>query len=282
MEDRVETVGRGSVIQHGKYNDRIYLMKLMKEDCPEILGMLRSLARKEKYTKIFGKVPASAAPLFFSDGYMMEAFIPGFYQRSEAAFFVSKYLDSDRLMEVERTRLEELGALLEQKVEPKEQKGAIRIRGRRFSIRKLELSDADQIARIYREVFKSYPFPIHDPGYIARTMEEEVSYFGVKRREKIIALASSEMDLEGSNAEMTDFATLPDYRGNHLAQLLLRAMEKEMKRTGIQTLYTIARLHSPAMNRTFLKARYHYAGTLIRNTQIAGNVESMNVYYKHL
>ena len=138
------------------------------------------------------------------------------------------------------------------------------------------------MARIYQEVFKSYPFPIHDPGYITRTMEEDVCYFGVKRGGKIIALASTEIDREGRNAEMTDFATLPDYRGNNLAQILLKAMEKEMRRLGIQTLYTIARLHSPAMNRTFLKQNYHYAGTLIRNTQIAGSVESMNVYYKHI
>ena len=113
-------------------------------------------------------------------------------------------------------------------------------------------------------------------------MEKGTRYFGVSRGGKLIALASAEIDRKGSNAEMTDFATLPDFRGNNLAQLLLKAMEKEMRLTGIQTLYTIARLHSPAMNRTFLKLQYHYAGTLIRNTQIAGRVESMNVYYKHL
>ncbi len=282
MEDRIESIGSGSVIQHGKFNDRIYLMKLDKGDCPGILKVLGSLARREGYTKIFGKVPESAAPLFFSDGYMMEAFIPGFYQRREAAFFVSKYLDSDRLMEVERTRLEELGTLLELKPGATERVGNTLINGRRFGIRQLDGSESVPIARLYREVFKSYPFPIHDPGYIARSMEKGTRYFGVSRGGKLIALASAEIDRKGSNAEMTDFATLPDFRGNNLAQLLLKAMEKEMRLTGIQTLYTIARLHSPAMNRTFLKLQYHYAGTLIRNTQIAGRVESMNVYYKHL
>ena len=34
MEDRIETIGKGSVIQHGKLNDRIYLIKLGKEDMP--------------------------------------------------------------------------------------------------------------------------------------------------------------------------------------------------------------------------------------------------------
>ena len=36
------------------------------------------------------------------------------------------------------------------------------------------------------------------------------------------------------------------------------------------------------MNKTFLNAGYNYSGTLTKNTQIAGKIESMNVWYKHL
>ncbi len=53
-----------------------------------------------------------------------------------------------------------------------------------------------------------------------------------------------------------------------------------MKAQDIKTLYTIARLNSPAMNKTFLRLNYTYSGTLIKNTNIAGKIESMNVYYK--
>jgi hypothetical protein len=31
MEDRIETIGKGSVIQHGKLNNRIYLIKLRQK-----------------------------------------------------------------------------------------------------------------------------------------------------------------------------------------------------------------------------------------------------------
>jgi putative beta-lysine N-acetyltransferase len=95
-------------------------------------------------------------------------------------------------------------------------------------------------------------------------------------------VASAEIDNEGKNAEMTDFATDPDYRGKKLGQRLLSTMEKEMKASGIRTLYTIARLQSIPMNKVFLKRQYLYAGTLVRNTNIAGSIESMNVYYKHI
>ena len=81
---------------------------------------------------------------------------------------------------------------------------------------------------------------------------------------------------------MTDFATLPEYRGRHLATALLRRMEQQVKQRGIQTAYTIARAVSYGMNITFAKTGYAFAGTLANNTNICGNLESMNVWYKHL
>ncbi|MFO7932449.1 MAG: putative beta-lysine N-acetyltransferase [Bacteroidales bacterium] len=279
MQDRIETIGKGTIIQHGKFNDRIYLMKLHQEDCPGVLGELRQIARENAYTKIFCKVPGWAAPAFFSDGYLMEAQIPKFYKKKEAAFFLSKYLNSDRLLGVEHESLAELGKLLKTTIPGREPSGKTGIGG---EIKKLDLSYVGEITSVYREVFLSYPFPIHDPEYITRTMKQNVQYYGIERKGNLMAVASSEIDTEGQYAEMTDFATLPDYRGNNLSVRLLSKMEEEMKKQGIHTLYTIARLNSAAMNRTFLKLQYSYAGTLIRNTNIAGKIESMNVYYKHI
>ena len=98
----------------------------------------------------------------------------------------------------------------------------------------------------------------------------------------MVAASSSEMDVDGRNTEMTDFATLPEARGQGLAQHLLQIMERAMRKTGIQTAYTIARALSPGMNITFAKAGYRFGGTLINNTQISGQIESMNVWYKAL
>ena len=81
---------------------------------------------------------------------------------------------------------------------------------------------------------------------------------------------------------MTDFATLPDYRGNNLSMMLLKEMEALMRSKKMKTVYTIARALSTGMNVTFSKMNYVFAGTLINNTNIAGKIESMNVWYKNL
>ena len=97
-----------------------------------------------------------------------------------------------------------------------------------------------------------------------------------------MALSSAEMDADARNAEMTDFATLPDYRGRGLATLLLEAMEAAMHDREMATAYTIARAPSFGMNITFARMGYRFAGRLINNTNIAGRFEDMNVWYKHL
>lgn len=223
MEDKIEIVGKGTLIQHGKLNDRIYLMKLNKDDYPDILNALREIAMENNYSKIFCKVPGWATPFFLSNGYVTEAYIPRFFRNSESVFFLSKYLNSDRFCRVENSNLLELGQLLRAKLVDTIASTKPSLV---FDIKRLGKSDVEQITNIYRMVFLSYPFPIHDNGYVSKTMQENVWYFGVEQKEKLIAISSAEIDFEGGNAEMTDFATLPDFRGLNLAQELLVKMEK--------------------------------------------------------
>jgi len=248
-------------------------------DCPsEIVEEINTLARENKYSKIVCKIPVHAAPVFLSNGFLSEAQIPAFYNDNEAAFFVSKFLNSDRLLDIETEKLNNLSQML--KVQD-----SITPNGTDYSnvtVRKLEKEDYEQITDIYREVFVTYPFPIYNPGYVLKTFQDGTQYFGAESNGKLVALASAEIDKEGKNAEMTDFATLPDQRGKNLSVLLLNALEKSMKEQGITTLYTMARLNSIGMTKTFLKMDYCYSGTLIKNTNIAGKIESLNILYKHI
>lgn len=279
MSDSFEVLEHGSLLQHGKLNDRIYLMKLSEGDCSDIIQTLNELSTKNRYTKIFCKVPKWAAPLFFSEGYILEASIPKFFNKKEDVFFVSKFLDSNRHLVNENSKLDTLSELLHQKDLTK---GQIKNSASGLVVRKLNQNDVHSIVDIYKQIFLSYPFPIHKPDYILKTMEEDVQYYGVEINGTLAAIASSEMDRKGLNAEMTDFATNSEFQGKGLANLLLTTMETEMKAQGIFTLYTIARLNSIAMNKTFLRNKYSYSGTLINNTNIAGKIESMNIFYKHI
>jgi len=278
MLDIISKTANGSIIQHGKHNDRVYLMKLKDGNTQSTLDEIIKIAKENNYSKIFCKVPKSTAPLFLARGYILEAFIPKFYNNSEDLFFLSKFLNPERLKNIEKDKFHNLNVLLADPTRIK----SVKTRPSGYKIRRLGKNDVEQITLIYSGVFESYPFPIHDQKYIAKTMDENVQYFGAEKDGELAALASSEIDFEGENAEMTDFATRKNHTGKNLSVLLLSTMEKEMKQQGITTLYTIARLNSIPMNKTFLRSGYLYSGTLMKNTNISGKIESMNVYYKYL
>ena len=180
MSATIEHIGSGSVIQHGKLNDRVYLMKLKKEDLPAVMQRMEELTRQEHYTKLFCKVPGSLAPHFLEEGFIKEGEIPRFYQGDEDALFLSRFNDPARLAERPEEELARFRQLLAEPLRQHDQRG----KWVDYRVRQLEKEDAEPIAKIYAQVFKSYPFPIHDPAYIEKMMEEDVQYFGAFRGDR--------------------------------------------------------------------------------------------------
>ncbi len=276
MFDKIEKIGK-SVIQHGKSNNRIYLLKLDADDVSSIISELDNKAKKNGYTKIFTKIQAEHLPEFILNGYAVEAYVPRFYNGKTDCIMASKFLD-DKRKKLPATLMASFAGLFN--LNGKSTKKELLPR---FQIRMLNENDAEAAAKIFSEVFETYPFPVHDPAYILQTMESNLArYYGVWEGNKLIGLSTAETDFEKENAEMTDFAVLPQCRGNGIASHLLSYMEADMKKEGIKTAYTIARLAEPGMNLTFIKGDYKFSGTLINNTNIGGNIESMNIFYKHL
>ncbi|MFP4548828.1 MAG: putative beta-lysine N-acetyltransferase [Fidelibacterota bacterium] len=274
--DKIEKINK-STIQHGKDSDRIYLMKLDPEDYSTIANKLDQIAASHRYSKIFIKIPDPAREFFDKEKYIVEAEVPFFYNGKEKGLFMAKYLNPSRLKLDEDIReqiIKNIRIAKTQQVIPFIEKPE------GFDFRLLTKEDAVILAKLYKDVFQSYPFPIQTPDYIIKTMDDNIVYFGAFKDGKLVAAASSEMYVDYENVEMTDFATLPKFRGNKLALYLLSMMEPEMKKRGMKTLYTIARSYSAGMNITFARNGYKFAGTLINNTNIAGAIESMNVWYK--
>jgi putative beta-lysine N-acetyltransferase len=279
MSDVIETIGY-SQIQHGQENNRIYLMKYDFRDQKQIITTLEQLALKANYTKIFVKIPQTAEKLFSQADYQREACIPRFKNGQEDYVFMGKYLDEKRAVSIERTLIDQVLAAAQDKAKNKPEARLTLPQG--MQIKVLSPRDTSAMAQIYKQVFKTYPFPIHDPDYLVHTMKKNIIYFGIFKSAQLIALASSETDPAFQNSEMTDFATLEAYRGQNLSLILLQQMEKSMRNKGYKTLYTIARAVAFGMNITFAKAGYTFSGTLINNTNISGRIESMNVWYKHI
>lgn len=266
-----------AIYQHGKASDRIYIMKVFSHLKPNFIDHLEKIVLSNEYSKIIGKIPCHLVKPFKAADYEIEAAIPGFYNGQEDCAFMSKYYSQTRKNNYDSEKIDHVIKTAKSKAQsnlPKKKAG--------LRIQKLDQSHLEKMAELYKEVFKSYPFPIFDPAYLKETMLDHVIYFGAFKGSQLIACASCETDPEFKNAELTDFAVLPEYRGLQLATLLLIEMEKLMKELDYKTVYTIARSLSYGMNCTFGKNNYNLGGTLYNNTQIAGDIESMNIWYKSL
>lgn len=276
--DTITIVG-DSIMQHGKFNDRIYLMKLSKKDFPDIIEELDRLALREGYSKIFAKVPAFAKDKFINNGYLIEAQIPKFYNGIDNVFFMGKYFSELRMVD---SRLVDIKEILDTLTLYQNEKICKFNLPYGFDYMICDKSHIHKIANVYKKVFDTYPFPIYDHEYISETMDKNFIYFCIQKNDEIVALSSSEMYNDFQNVEMTDFATLPEYRGRKFALYLLYKMECEMIKRDVKIAYTISRATSYSINTIFTKMGYEYGGTLLNNTNISGDLESMNVWYKSL
>jgi putative beta-lysine N-acetyltransferase len=275
--DRIDFLD-GSCIQHGLYNRRIYLMDLGHADPESLIPKLITMADKKGYSKIFAKIPSSKSSAFTSSGFHAEAQIPSFYKGTENAHFLSYYCDNQRCKEVETEAMDNLIRI--SKWQKKQRHIKPLLNG--VKIRQCTADDAKNIAKIYQTVFSTYPFPVFDAEYLRQTMNNNVDYYCVELLGQLLAVSATEKDRVGENVEMTDFATLPGWLGYNFACHLLARMEQDVILDKYKLAYTIARAKSPGMNITFAKHNYAYAGRLINNTNISGNIESMNVWYKKL
>ena len=276
--DKIEKI-RNTLIQHGKKNNRIYIMKIddKEEDINKLTKDIDVLAEKNKYSKVFAQVPENLGESFKRAGYLVEAEIPRFFNNRKNCFFMAKFFNEERSINKEKSLTDKV---LEA-ANAKETCNRLKLNDK-YTIEKCREDNIEKICKLYGEVFETYPFPIFDPEYIRKTMIDNVIYFGIWDGDKLASVAAIEIDRIDKNAEMTDFSTHPDYRGENLSLHLLNIMEEELRALKIPLAFTIARAGSFAMNSTFKKLDYIYSGTLINNTNIGGQIESMNVWYKNI
>lgn len=274
--DSVITIGQ-SIVQHGTYNDRVYLIKLHLSDYPFIINEIRELAEKHNYSKVFAKIHSSAKDGFIQAGFEQEASIPDFYSPGSPVLFMSLFRNHKRKEYANYSLLSEI--IKQSETWPKEARSPRLPSG--WKSFKCSFDDINEMTEIYKEVFPTYPFPIHDQVFIKSTMKSGVFYYGIRdNNNQLVALSSADTDFSSFSAEMTDFATRPCARGNHCGLHLLSRMDEEMQKKGIKTAFTIARSASYGMNKIFKQRNYLYCGSLIKNTNICGSLEDMNIWYK--
>jgi putative beta-lysine N-acetyltransferase len=275
--DIVTPIGK-SLLQHGYFNNRIYLMKIHPDDIDSVRERIAYLQSVYNYSKVFVKIPETLQSYFATSNTIEEARIPGFYQGCVDAVFLSQFYDSKRSYDDAISKIRKNLRLLQEK--PSLPSAGIQIEN--IAIRMATFDDVPQICSLYLNVFETYPFPIQEEYFVRKSMDDGVIFFVGETPIGIIAAGSCEIDFFASSVEMSDLAVDPAFSGLGVSKNLLSYMERCMEDQNIITAYTICRGEFLPVNRLFSGSGYQFGGTLINNTNICGSLESMNVWHKKL
>jgi len=217
---------------------------------------------------------------FLTAGFSLEAILPRYFNGSDA-YIVTKYFSKKRRISINWEKEDEIIRSLHQDENEISSK-FLETTSPPFTLRKAITSDAKKLACLYQEVFKIYPTPLDDEEYIIHLLKGSSVYYVIEENNEIISAASVDINYAFHNAELTDCATLPQYRGYGFMKSILKKLEQELVNNGIFCAFSIARSLSFGMNACFHNLGYTYTGRLINNCYIYDKLEDMNVWVKDL
>lgn len=212
-----------------------------------------------------------------TQGFVYEAMIDQYYLGSDCYFLV-KYFSDERRNSGNWVKEDQIIS----GVRSLSKQEKLQNPPKEYVLCKAEESDANLLADLYRYVFEVYPTPMNDPIYIKKCMNEGTIFFIYKYEGKIVSAASAEMNHFYKNAEITDCATLPEYRQFGLLKQLILNLEKELLAQRVYCVYSIARALSFGMNAALHQLGYEYRGRLANNCYIFAELEDMNMWVKQI
>lgn len=279
LDTRVEKIEQSdfkAVLYTDMPNKRLKLVSHIARDYDKLIERLRLIAEKQECSKIWVVCSTSEWINFLSRGFVLEGIAEG-YLHGKTGYFMSYFLTDDRRFSTsykEEQRI--LSELL--KLTPEENFYSILPEG--YSLRKAGPPDVNALSNLFTRVFETYPVPVFKPGYLLEALRTKSVFYLVEHRGETVSAASADMDLKLGNAEITDCATLPDYRGQGLMYTLINALESDVQSRSINCFYTLARAKSSGIGKVFRKLGYQYRGRLINNCNICNSYEDMNLWVK--
>lgn len=258
------------------YNRRIKVLDYRADDYPAMMLKLRFLAKANRFDKIWIKATERDWIEFLKFGYVLEGVLQ-YYNRGRPAYLVSKFRSQKRL---QSKHLMKETLLIEEILN--RPRGEPRPLARGYTLDYAREKDVDGMLALYQQVFKTYPSPLKYREYLRAVLHRDAIFRVIRRGDRVLSVASAELDRGHQAAELTDCATHPDERGKGLMGAILHALEGDLRRRGYRCAYTMARARSYGMNAAFHALGYEFNGRMVNNCDIYGSFEDMNLWVKNL
>ncbi|SDJ12197.1 putative beta-lysine N-acetyltransferase [Salimicrobium halophilum] len=154
--------------------------------------------------------------------------------------------------------------------------------GKSYYIRRAQKADRFGMSQLYKQVFASYPTPMDDPDFILEMMESGVYAMVGEYEGRIVSSCAGDWMPLYNACELTDCATLPEHRGKGLLVSQARRILEACRERRVKTIFSYSRSLSTGMNIINARLGFKYGGRMVRNSNIAGSFENMNIWYRNL
>jgi putative beta-lysine N-acetyltransferase len=242
-----------------------------------IIKKSEEIAHQQKVEKLIFKGRSEDYFSLMESGFSPEAVVDRYFLGSDAYFFSKFYTAERQSNDHWITEDGIIHSIYELKASP--ERGIL---PSDYQLKKADASCAEELSKLYKQVFQIYPTPLHDPDYVKKTIKEGTIYFVFYYQGAIVSAASAEINSFYKNAELTDCATLTEHRKYGLMKIILQELEGELRKKGIYCAYSIARALSFGMNAVLFQLGYLYRGRFMNNCYIYDKLENMNMWVKNL
>ena len=241
------------------------------------LKRIKALAVEAGMGKIIACAPPFCQEMFLGQGFEVEGKMKGFLAGEDALYY-SFFVSEARKHSVNSYNgIFPVGASWDRVTAPVKQPQLA------YVTRNAVEADIPGMISLFKGVFETYPSPVFDAEYLRTNMKSNrVLYKVAVYNDKIIGIASAEKDQTNLNAEITDCVTNPQYRGHGILNKLISELEEQLETEGFICLYTLCRATQAAVNKAFFRQGYSFSGRLIKNCNICGSFEDMNILVKLL
>lgn len=278
MFEKIETIN-GALVYHGALHNRIYFTEAKKVDFSILLPKIKELAKINQYEKILGKAPESSMNILATNGYTVEAKIPGLYNGTIDGYFLADYVNKKRHASNEKV-LKTIATVKKIALAAnKPQTDSHFELPPNTEIKKLTVPNFQELENLYNKAYKYHPEQIKDSAYFSSLAAMQHEFYGLYENGELLVSTILAVNGEEENMEIVDFVTHPDYRGQNLSYFLVQHIKGQMDPLKCKTLYTMVRATSYGLNITFSKHGFSLGGTLTNNCIVRNTWESMNVWY---
>ncbi|MFC0188746.1 putative beta-lysine N-acetyltransferase [Fictibacillus aquaticus] len=272
----VQTANFSADVYFDYFNERMRIDDF-RGDPSALWNYIEEKTNEHAFAKVILKCRNEYVSFFLQHGFVPEAYFKGYYNGSDCQF-LSRFFTNERRNSCHWAAEDATVSQILQK----EQNDTVPPLAEGITIRLAVEKDASSLAALYGTVFKVYPTPMNDPAYIIKVMKEGTVFYCAEKEGEIVSAASAEILVKYHNAELTDCATLEDYRKYGLMKILIAHLEEELVSRSIYCAYSLARALSFGMNAVFHQRGYTYGGRLANNCIIFEDYEDMNLWVKDL